>query len=598
MAEYEEIKNIISYLYELSSTLDGFKNETYRLLDEIRNLTREELLNFRDFYRGKTKVRELRYFIVDKILNNEDLDFEIIERKKKEINSKYPTDVFKSWTNFHILFELYYKRYRSEVKSKLNKLHKFFRDYLRKDFPDGFNPRKTIMAFDWNANFGSTVCWIVLMPKYFKDHNTCVRLTFLIDFKSEKEILYGLTYGEALNMAEKNQEKFFSHPSQVDVAKILEFYKEILPEFKESNIAIQEAKTEEKEKELEKLTKNIDFTSLENKFEQFPLYFDNIKDIKNQVLSCLKSNKNIIFYGPPGTGKTKLAELICQEVFKSNERNENIHGFKFTTATSDWTTFETIGGYMPKKGEEEEILEFQPGLFLRCFRDRQNDDNPINKWLIIDEINRADIDKAFGQLFTVLSGFKVDLPYQSDDGREISIVPTRIEDFIEESKKWEKNEYYVTNMWRLLATMNTFDKASLYEMSYAFMRRFAFIFIDVPKIKENIINEIIDQANWSIDRENIKSYIPKLEKIWEIINLECRKIGPATIYDILQYLEKFPKVENALTYSIIQFILPQFEGLDPEKLIKGFKLIKQKNPQVNLEILNEVLLEMFGVAIL
>jgi len=42
--------------------------------------------------------------------------------------------------------------------------------------------------------------------------------------------------------------------------------------------------------------------------------------------------------------------------------------------------------------------------------------------LVIDELNRADIDKAFGQLFTVLSGQSVQLPYTKDNNEEVEIT--------------------------------------------------------------------------------------------------------------------------------------------------------------------------------
>jgi hypothetical protein len=72
-------------------------------------------------------------------------------------------------------------------------------------------------------------------------------------------------------------------------------------------------------------------------------------------------------------------------------------GRLLTTATADWSTFDTLGGYTPSA--EGPGLVFEEGLFLQAIRE--------NKWLIIDELNRADVDKAFGQLFTVLSGHDV-----------------------------------------------------------------------------------------------------------------------------------------------------------------------------------------------
>jgi len=104
-----------------------------------------------------------------------------------------------------------------------------------------------------------------------------------------------------------------------------------------------------------------------------------------------------------------------------------------------------------------------------------------NQALVIDEINRANIDKAFGQLFTVLSGQKVQLPFtKGEEDKEVKIIPG--EEF---EKPVASHEFVAPKSWRILATMNTYDKTSLYEMSYAFMRRFSFIRIEAPEIPDN-----------------------------------------------------------------------------------------------------------------
>jgi 5-methylcytosine-specific restriction enzyme B len=57
--------------------------------------------------------------------------------------------------------------------------------------------------------------------------------------------------------------------------------------------------------------------------------------------------------------------------------------------------------------------------------------------------------------------------------------------------------------------MNTFDKASLYEMSYAFMRRFAFIPVDVPtNINFDLFKHYIEIWNYAIVEEICSGFQP------------------------------------------------------------------------------------------
>lgn len=290
------------------------------------------------------------------------------------------------------------------------------------------------------------------------------------------------------------------------------------------------------------------------------LVFENEEILQAQILTALKSGKHIILTGPPGTGKSKLANEICRQTGVTN---------KLVTATSNWTTYDTIGGYKPQKDGE---LYFDSGLFLQCFKDKEG--NNLNEWLIIDEINRADIDKAFGPLFSVLAGDEATLPYETKDGSQIILRP--------ESKTAgdiQPHEYVIPKSWRIIGTMNTIDKSSLFEMSYAFMRRFAFIPVGVPKsITDSLIEEYLKV--WSVQDY---LYTETLTALWKIIN-EYRKIGPAIVRDIANYTVD----EGDFTSAIILYVLPQFEGLSDYK-IREF--VMQTKDQLGDVIAQELLVD-------
>jgi len=259
-----------------------------------------------------------------------------------------------------------------------------------------------------------------------------------------------------------------------------------------------------------------------------------------RIKTNLKQGKNIILTGPPGTGKSKLAKEIAETYVDQN--------FEMVTATSDWSTFDTIGGYRPDKNSN---LEFSSGIFLDCFK---NNHAQQSKWLLIDEINRADIDKAFGPLFSALTGDSITLSFKDNDDNYIKVVPENENDKIEITD----NIYQINNDWRIIATMNTFDKTSLYEMSYAFMRRFAFIPVSIPqKIDQGLINNYLEC--WGIEEDD---YTAQVIELWRQIN-DVRKIGPAIIEDIYKYLLEN---ENDYISALISYVMPQFEGVRSKEL--------------------------------
>lgn len=278
---------------------------------------------------------------------------------------------------------------------------------------------------------------------------------------------------------------------------------------------------------LEKVTKDAGM--------QFPPY------VIEQLVAAIDAGKNVILTGPPGTGKTTLAYLAAQTA----QSALLCTGFLPTTATTDWTTFETIGGMQPTS----EGLIFRPGMFIDAIIQ--------GRWLVIDELNRANFDRAFGQLFTVLSGQAVVLPYRrSGKTIPVSIVPSGVE------VPQDTDPIRVPSVWRILATMNVFDKNLLFEMSFALMRRFAFI--EVPPPDEDAYQILLTGPG-----EVVKALLP-LRKL--------KELGPAVYLDAARYAvrrEASGVTGSRLLYEIFYaYFLPQFEGTDDDRAADLFDLLR------------------------
>lgn len=233
--------------------------------------------------------------------------------------------------------------------------------------------------------------------------------------------------------------------------------------------------------------------------------------VYRQIEAALNSGKqHLMFYGPPGTGKTTLARRLAGVL--------NGRSWTLITGSADWSSQEIIGGYQPISGGS---IKFFPGVLLRNF------DRP----LVIDELNRCDIDKVIGPLFTVLSGQATTLPYRiaADDPNSAQYV------VLPEPKDGAAaHEYAPGAAWRLIATINSIDKASLYQMSYALSRRFGWIFVDAPKDTKSFVQTFLEKM---MDRQSATTDgTPPMAAIWDAVN-EIRPVGPAPIIDALKALD-------------------------------------------------------------
>jgi 5-methylcytosine-specific restriction enzyme B len=559
ISQYPEltVKVSTSYIYTHSVRLHGYEQDVESLLKYITTLDRSYLEKIAEKYKSSDKVKKVRYLVAERVLNDNEITLEQLEAIKVEVDNSNSKDIFRAWNNFRILFPFYYDAYKEQVMLQLRKLHLAIRNIG--EFKDTeFEEKHNVVDFMGAQNFGGSSCWLAVYPKAKETHKNAWQLFMNIDSSG---VEYGLCSGSNLRTDKGEYLRdtaLIVNINEFSYKKMKEKYLEVYKAFKEKNgegyietvetpvdieppIGIHDNPVTVAEHNFQ--IKNVSF---DNELNIDKLHFENIDILKVQIATALKNGKNIVLVGPPGTGKSKLAKEICRSYGAD---------YKMTTATSDWSTYETIGGYRPKKDGQ---LEFKEGVFLSCYKDNTTKE-PLNKWIIIDELNRADIDKAFGALFSALTGDEITLGFQADSDNNIIIRPQAE---VEEAVEVNDFEYVVPRSWRIIGTMNTFDKASLYEMSYAFMRRFAFIPVGVPKhINESLIESYLKL--WVIDDKsyNEVSLSKGLAMLWKIIN-KYRIVGPAIIEDMANYVSD----KGDYTSAVILYVLPQFEGIMEDKI--------------------------------
>lgn len=171
------------------------------------------------------------------------------------------------------------------------------------------------------------------------------------------------------------------------------------------------------------------------------------KEWLQECIDLLRDRPQLVFYGPPGTGKTYLAKELARYLTDA----ANVTIVQFHPAYSYEDFFE---GYRPQGGSGGQVgFTLTPGP-LRSLVDRATDNPDAVYVLIIDEINRGNLPKIFGELYFLLEyrDDAIDLLYSSDTTEPFSLPKNII----------------------ILGTMNTADR-SIALVDAAIRRRFAFL---------------------------------------------------------------------------------------------------------------------------
>lgn len=187
------------------------------------------------------------------------------------------------------------------------------------------------------------------------------------------------------------------------------------------------------------------------------VFFD--KSLVDQTVKLLRYKKNIILQGPPGTGKTFLARRLAYAMMGEKDKSRvALVQFHQSYAYEDF-----IQGYRPTDAGK---FQLSNGIFHR-FCDRAKEQPGKDFFFIIDEINRGNLSKIFGELMMLIEhdkrgeDFKMFLTYNPKGA-----------------------EFYIPKNLHIIGTMNTADR-SLALVDYALRRRFAFIDLH-PQFNSNL----------------------------------------------------------------------------------------------------------------
>jgi MoxR-like ATPase len=203
----------------------------------------------------------------------------------------------------------------------------------------------------------------------------------------------------------------------------------------------------------------------------------------HRVARLLDHKRQVVFYGPPGTGKTYVARRLAAVLAGSAERVRLVQ-FHPSYAYEDF-----VEGYRPDLASGGASFTLQPGPLMRIAEEARANPDAIHV-LIVDELNRANIAKVFGELYFLLEYRESALELQYS--RQPFTLPA--------------------NLW-VIGTMNTADR-SIALVDAALRRRFYFVpfFPDEPPVQGLLrrwltvqkpslewVADVVDRANAKLD---------------------------------------------------------------------------------------------------
>lgn len=249
----------------------------------------------------------------------------------------------------------------------------------------------------------------------------------------------------------------------------------------------------------------------------------------------------VLLVGPPGTGKGQILARIAQEVAQQPELygfDGSAHGDGWPdpvvkTPHEGWQTFDLVGGPIV---DPEAGLRWSAGFMLDAIRD--------DRWVVLDETNRGDLDKIMGPLITWLAGGVAEIGVTStretrrsiqlgwtDDAACRTIPPEGVD--VDDSDLSTDVEYRAGKDWRLLGSFNPQDAQRVFAIGQALGRRFKSV--PVAPLEPAQFEDLLTRQFPGLPGEVVR----KLKLLYGAhLDSEDGLLGPALFLDAARYVAR------------------------------------------------------------